>query len=135
MAANIGMKVYEERLRSSAGWQALHGKQVAYNCGLLCVHVGLLLGKVSHDFGLLESQVARNNRPQHPKVAHSSLKVAPNHRLLAFQVLGFGSIPMKAAWNSLCQGPHIYPLAWLSRYLGASLAHFWPTVGPSGLVF
>ena len=34
----------------------------------------------------LERQVAQNNRPLYPKVAHKAVKVAPNYRLLAFQV-------------------------------------------------
>ena len=34
----------------------------------------------------LGSQVAQKKRPLHPKVAHTSLKVAPNFGPLAFQV-------------------------------------------------
>ena len=34
-----------------------------------------------------ESQVAQNNAPLYHKVAHNSLKVAPNYGLLAFQGL------------------------------------------------
>ena len=33
----------------------------------------------------LKSQVAQNNRPPYPKVAHNWLKVAPKYRLLVFQ--------------------------------------------------
>ena len=35
----------------------------------------------------LERQVAQNNRPLYPKIAHKGAKVAHNYRLLAFQVL------------------------------------------------
>ena len=38
----------------------------------------------------MESQVAQNKRLLYPRVAHSSLEVAPNYWLLAFQVMFLG---------------------------------------------
>ena len=35
-------------------------------------------------------RVAQNNRPLYPKVTHKAAKVAPNYRLLAFQVPSSG---------------------------------------------
>ena len=66
----------------------------------------------------LESQVAKNNGPLEPKVAHNSLEVARTYRPLAFQVchvqkpaeygrlcrLGDPERRRRKAWNSvLCQ--------------------------------
>ena len=47
----------------------------------------------------LERQVAQNDRPLYPKVAHKGAKVDHNYRLLAFQVLFVGVVRALNTWG------------------------------------